>query len=98
MASSQRSPEPHCHPPNRETSYRDVPGHYHLDDLDAEVAQVALMREKRIDSYEIHKHCLRGYEVHKRYLRKDGEIVWGRKTVGCVGQSGRVDRLFRNCD
>jgi hypothetical protein len=56
------------------------------------------MREKRIDSYEIHKHCLRGYEVHKRYLRKDGEIVWGRKTVGCVGQSGRVDRLFRNCD
>jgi hypothetical protein len=36
------------------------------------------MRERKIDSYE----------VHKRYLRNDSAIVWGRKTVGCVGQSG----------
>jgi PAS domain S-box-containing protein len=49
----------------------------HPDDLVAEVAQVELMREGKIDSYDI----------DKRYLRKDGVIVWGRKTVGCVRKS-----------
>jgi PAS domain S-box-containing protein len=54
----------------------------HPDDLAAEVAQVELMREGKIDSYD----------VDKRYLRKDGGIVWGRKTVGCVRKSeGSID-------
>jgi PAS domain S-box-containing protein len=34
------------------------------------------------------------YEADKRYLRKDGAIVWGRLTVGCVRKSdGSVDYL-----
>jgi PAS domain S-box-containing protein len=54
----------------------------HPDDLKAEVAQVELMREGKIDSYD----------MDKRYLRKDGAIVWGRKTVGCVRKSdGSID-------
>jgi PAS domain S-box-containing protein len=47
------------------------------DDLAAEVAQVELMREGKIDSYD----------MDKRYLRKDGVIIWGRNTVGCVRKS-----------
>jgi PAS domain S-box-containing protein len=54
----------------------------HPDDLAAEVAQVELMREGQIDSYDI----------DKRYLRKDGVIAWGRKTVGCVRKrDGSID-------
>jgi PAS domain S-box-containing protein len=54
----------------------------HPNDLAAEVAQVDLMREGKIDSYD----------VDKRYLRKDGTIVWGRKTVGCVRKKdGSID-------
>jgi PAS domain S-box-containing protein len=54
----------------------------HPDDLAAEVAQVELVREGKIDSYD----------VDKRYLRKDGTIVWGRKTVGCVRKKdGSID-------
>jgi hypothetical protein len=60
----------------------------HPDDLAAEVAQVELMHQGKIDSYG----------VDKRYLRKDGAIVWGRKTVGSVAQERRVDRLLRQCD
>jgi PAS domain S-box-containing protein len=44
------------------------------DDLAADLAQVELMAEGKINSYGI----------EKRYLRKDGAIIWGRKTVGCV--------------
>src|SRR5258708_21432390 len=62
-------------------SFQDVT---HPDDLAAEVAQVELMHQGKIDSYG----------VDKRYLRKDGAIVWGRKTVGSVAQERRVDRLF----
>jgi PAS domain S-box-containing protein len=54
----------------------------HPDDLAGEVAQIELMRERKIDSYD----------MDKRYLRKDGAIVWGRKTVGCVRKSdGSID-------
>jgi PAS domain S-box-containing protein len=60
-------------------SFQDVT---HPDDLGADVAQVELMHEGKIDSYG----------VDKRYLRKDGAIVWGRKTVGCVRRSdGSID-------
>jgi PAS domain S-box-containing protein len=54
----------------------------HPDDLAAEVAQVELARERKIDSYV----------VDKRYPRKDGTIVWVRKTVGCVRKDdGSID-------
>src|SRR5262249_22600 len=56
-------------------SFQDIT---HPDDLAADLAQVELMREGKIDSYDL----------DKRYLRKDGTIVWGRLTVGCVRKRG----------
>ena len=54
----------------------------HSDDLAADVAQIELMREGKIDSYD----------AEQRYLRKDGAIIWGRKTVGCVRKAdGSID-------
>jgi PAS domain S-box-containing protein len=54
----------------------------HPDDLAAEVAQVELLCAGKIDSYD----------VDKRYIRKDGAVVWGRKTVSCVRKSdGSID-------
>jgi PAS domain S-box-containing protein len=52
------------------------------DDLAADLGQVELMREGKIDSYN----------VEKRYVRKDGAIIWARKTVGCVRKGdGSID-------
>src|SRR6266481_1946074 len=52
------------------------------DDLAADLAKFELMREGKIDSYE----------VEKRDLRKDGAIIWVRKTVGCVRKGdGSID-------
>jgi PAS domain S-box-containing protein len=52
------------------------------DDLAADLAQVELMGEGKINSYSI----------EKRYLRKNGAIIWGRKTVGCVRKGdGSID-------
>jgi PAS domain S-box-containing protein len=60
-------------------SFQDVT---YSDDLAADLAQVELMREGKIDSYE----------VEQRDLRKDGTIIWCRKTVGCVRKSdGSID-------
>src|SRR6266446_4935158 len=60
-------------------SFRDVT---HPDDLAADLAQVELIREEKIDSYE----------VETRDLRKDGAIIWARKTVGCVRKGdGSID-------
>jgi PAS domain S-box-containing protein len=62
-------------------SFRDVT---YQDDLASDVAQAKLMREGKIDTYD----------VEKRYLRKDGAIVWGRKTVSCVRNGdGSIDYL-----
>jgi PAS domain S-box-containing protein len=59
--------------------FRDVT---HPDDLAADLAQVELIREEKIDSYE----------VETRDLRKDGAIIWARKTVGCVRKGdGSID-------
>src|SRR5258707_9612351 len=42
------------------------------------------MREGKIESYE----------VEKRDLRKDGAIIWCRKTVGCIRKGdGSIDYL-----
>jgi PAS domain S-box-containing protein len=54
----------------------------HPDDLASDLAQVRRMLDGIIDSYD----------MDKRYLRKDGSIVWGRLTVGCVRKSdGSID-------
>jgi PAS domain S-box-containing protein len=60
-------------------SFQDVA---YPDDLAADLAQVELIREGKIDSYD----------SEARYLRKDGAIIWGRKTVGCVRKGdGSID-------
>jgi PAS domain S-box-containing protein len=60
-------------------SYQDVT---YPADLAADLAQVQLVREGKID----------GYDAEARYLRKDGAIIWGRKTVGCVRKrDGSID-------
>jgi PAS domain S-box-containing protein len=52
------------------------------DDLAADVAQAELMREGKIETYDL----------EKRYVRKDGALVWGRKTASCVRKSdGSID-------
>jgi len=60
-------------------SLRDIS---HPDDLEVDLAYVEQIRAGKIDSYD----------MDKRYLRKDGAIVWGRLTVGCVRRSdGSID-------
>jgi PAS domain S-box-containing protein len=54
----------------------------HPDDLAADLAKFELMREGKIDSYE----------VETRDLRKDGAIIWCRKTVGSIRKGdGSID-------
>ena len=56
----------------------------HPDDLAADLAQVGRMCDGTIDSYA----------MDKRYLRKDGAVVWARLTVGCVRKGdGSIDYL-----
>jgi PAS domain S-box-containing protein len=62
-------------------SFQDIT---HADDLAASVTLVDQMCAGKVDRYQ----------ADKRYLRKDGAIVWGRLTVGCVRKSdGSVDCL-----
>jgi PAS domain S-box-containing protein len=52
------------------------------DDLAGDLAQFELIREGKIDSYE----------VETRDVRKDGAIIWARKTVGSVRKGdGSID-------
>jgi PAS domain S-box-containing protein len=57
-------------------SLRDVT---HPDDLAIDYANAALMRAGKMDSAE----------MDKRYLRKDGAVVWTRLTIACVRKSDR---------
>jgi PAS domain S-box-containing protein len=62
-------------------SFQDIT---HPDDLAASVARVQQMRDRKTDRYD----------ADKRYLRKDGTIVWVRLTVSCVRKSdGSIDYL-----
>jgi PAS domain S-box-containing protein len=62
-------------------SFQDVT---YSDDLAASVARVDQMRDGKIDRYD----------ADKRYLRKDGTIVWARLTVSCVRKNDRsIDYL-----
>jgi PAS domain S-box-containing protein len=52
------------------------------DDLAADLARMQLLREGKIDSYD----------AEKRLVRKDGTIIWARKTAGCVRKDdGSID-------
>ena len=52
------------------------------DDLAAELAQLERLSDSRVDSYRL----------DKRTLRKDGTIVWIRRTVSCVRKrDGSID-------
>jgi PAS domain S-box-containing protein len=62
-------------------SLRDIS---HPDDLAVDLAYVEQVRIGKIDSYG----------MDKRYLRKDGTIVWGRLTVGCVRRSDQSIDYF----
>jgi PAS domain S-box-containing protein len=54
----------------------------HPDDLEAELIQLAQMRDGKCGSYGI----------DKRYLRKDGATVWCRRTLSCVrSNDGEID-------
>jgi PAS domain S-box-containing protein len=60
-------------------SYQDLT---YPDDLAGVLARVELMRQGKIDSYDVEARC----------LRKDGELIWGRKNVGCVRKDdGSID-------
>jgi PAS domain S-box-containing protein len=60
-------------------SFQDVT---YPDDLVADLAQRALIREGKINSYD----------AEERYQRDDGATIWGRKTVGCVRKDdGSID-------
>ena len=50
----------------------------HADDLDADMAQFNSMLAGKIDKYGL----------EKRFIRKDGEIVWTNLSVGCVREPG----------
>jgi PAS domain S-box-containing protein len=52
------------------------------DDLAADLARMQLVREGKIDSYD----------AEKRLVRKDGTIIWARKTASCVRKDdGSID-------
>jgi PAS domain S-box-containing protein len=58
----------------------------HPDDLASELPHVEQMLDGRINNYQ----------MDKRYLRKDGAIVWVKLTVGCVRKSdGSVDYFVK---
>jgi len=58
----------------------------HPDDIAGDLAQIARMLDGTIDSYD----------MDKRYLRKDGAIVWVRLTVSCVSKrDGSIDYFVR---
>jgi PAS domain S-box-containing protein len=54
------------------------------DDLTVDLAHIEQVCAGKIDSYE----------MDKRYLRKDGMIVWGRLTVSCVRKNDRSIDYF----
>jgi PAS domain S-box-containing protein len=60
-------------------SFQDVT---HADDLEADLSQLAQMSDRKVGSYGI----------DKRHLRKDGTVVWCRRTLSCVRKSdGPID-------
>lgn len=65
----------------RERTFQDIT---HPDDLDVDLAQVRRMLAGEIDTYS----------MEKRYLRKNGSIVWVELTVSLVHDSARTPKYF----
>ena len=53
-------------------------------DLAADLAQVQRVLDGEIDTYDL----------EKRYVRKDGNLVWAHLTVGCIRAPDRTVELF----
>lgn len=52
------------------------------DDVPAQLAHIEQMRQGKIESFDL----------EKRYLRKDGTIVWGKLTLSCIRKiDGSID-------
>jgi PAS domain S-box-containing protein len=56
----------------------------HAEDLDAHVGQVANVRAGLVDQYSL----------EKRYIRKDGSVVWASLTVSAVRNIDRTVKYF----
>jgi diguanylate cyclase (GGDEF)-like protein/PAS domain S-box-containing protein len=56
----------------------------HPDDLEGDLAQVRRVLDGEIDTYD----------MEKRYIRKDGSMVWAHLTVGCVRTCDKAVELF----
>ncbi len=54
------------------------------EDLAADLAQVRRVLDGEIDNYD----------MEKRYIRKDGSLVWAHLTVGCIRASDKAVELF----
>ncbi len=54
------------------------------EDLAADLAQVRKALDGEIDTYD----------MEKRYIRKDGSMVWAHLTVGCIRASDKTVELF----
>ncbi len=70
--------------PADELVSKSFPDITHPDDLEVELGLLEQLRDGTIDSYN----------ADKRYIRKDGTVVWTRRTVSCVRDSdGSIDYL-----
>jgi PAS domain S-box-containing protein len=65
--------------PVKELLAKSLPDITHPDDLAVDYENAALMRAGKMESAE----------MDKRYLRKDGAVVWTRVTVACVRKGDR---------
>ena len=54
------------------------------EDLAADLAQVRRVLDGEIDTYDL----------EKRYIRKDGNLVWAHLTVGCIRAPDKTVELF----
>jgi PAS domain S-box-containing protein len=67
-----------------ELATKTMPEITHADDVDVTLAQIELVREGKAASYDI----------EKRYVRKDGTIIWVRAVASCVRNSdGSIDHF-----
>ena len=61
------------------------------------IEDVTLPEDKQIGMAEmmaIMKGEIAKSQVHKRYLRKDGQVIWGEVTISLIRDSGRARSIF----
>ena len=60
----------------------------HPDDLAADLEQFSRVLSGQIDQYD-------QYIMEKRFIRKDGKVIWTNLSVGCVRKpNGSVDHII----